>query len=141
MRIKSVWFVLSFVFACRGEEIRPKSLLADEWEVTQVSYDGVEQLEWQGLSFVFEQTSDSAGFYHLPATPYDTVWPASGTWRLNALKHSLTFDEKFDATYHVSADDLEIMAYLPWTKQSYCYGEICLPMVSGDWIFNLRRKK
>jgi hypothetical protein len=130
---------LAGLLICCEDEEPTRLALAGNWKIDHVVYDGSVQSEWDHLDFVFEQTSATGGIYRLPNTPYDTIWKHQGTWNLSNSPDQITFDNFLDANYAVFRNELEFVTYLPWTSTSTCDNGVCLPVVTGQWSFTLKR--
>lgn len=114
------------------------------WSIRQVSRDGILQGRWENLSLSFEQTGDKNGIYHLPQSPYDSIWFPTGRWNTTD-RGELIFDDTMEVSYLIRREELLLSKILPWTRRF----PICDPddpevnecpiMVGNDgiWLFEL----
>lgn len=132
-------FLIALSFGCDENEGPTKLSLSGRWFIESVVYDGVAQSGWKDIEFRFEQQTDSAGVYFLSHTPDDTIWRTTGDWRITKARNGVTFDNSLKAEYDVSSNRFIFITYLPWTVTSTCQGDVCLPIATGQWVFNLMR--
>lgn len=114
---------------------------AGEWKIKEVLYDGTVQDEWPGTTLTFTQVSADSGNYFLPETPYDSIWHSLGHWKKSEEDHFYREDE-IDVWYALRENEMEMTVYLPWTQQSNtCVDDICVPIVTGQWTFEMERNQ
>lgn len=85
-------------------------------------------------------TMDS-GAYSFPETPYDSIWSSLGHWIKLADDDIFYREDKIAVQYWIDVDEKKMTMdlYLPWTQQSTCTDSVCLPVVTGHWIFELKK--
>jgi hypothetical protein len=138
--ILSLFLLATVISQCSDDEgiefTREKFL--GEWEIKQVTYDGVVQDEWPGATLTFSQVSADSGNYFLPETPYDSIWQSLGHWKKSGNDEFYREDEIW-VQYDLRQNEMEMVLYLPWTQQNTCFDGICLPVVTGQWTFKMER--
>lgn len=127
------------LFQCSEEEIGKEDFVGN-WTISEVVYDGVLENNWTGTEITFKQLTGDHGTYLLSDTPDTSIWSLSGTWNASTDVNFMR-DEDILVTYGFQNDGnlLILDMYLPWTQQSTCTGDLCLPVVTGQWTFKLER--
>jgi hypothetical protein len=135
--------ILSFInLRCSDDNVSDgNGKFVGEWKISQVAYDGVLQDNWNGATLTFTQLTFDSGTYYLPQTPYDSIWNSVGTWKKIELKDMFYREDKVEVQYWLVEKDNEMIFhfYLPWTEQPACLDSICIPIVTGQWTFKLKR--
>jgi hypothetical protein len=130
------------VFQCSddGAEYDRQKFLG-EWEISEVIYDGVSQPDWTGATLTFTQMAIDSGGYSLPETPYDSIWTSTGHWIKLEETDIFYREDKVSVQYWIDVDERKMILdlYLPWTQQSTCADSVCLPIVTGHWVFELKK--
>ena len=145
MKKRSCPFSLSLIalsavlFQCSEDEIGKVDFVG-KWTISEVVYDGVLQNNWAGKEITFIQLAESHGTYTLSDTPDASVWSLSGTW-IESTDTNFMRDDDILVTYGFQNDNTRLIfdMYLPWTQQSTCTADLCLPVVTGQWTFKLKR--
>ena len=90
MSIKNIIPLAFITFAvlnlqCSDEETsatpEDSNSLVGEWHITQVTYDGTIQTEWEGFALSFTRLAADSGTYKLSYSPADSIWRSVGTWK------------------------------------------------------------
>ncbi len=155
MKVRTSYASTSFVFAikvavlifaflttlsCQEDtDIGKSEELAGQWIVNEVVYDGTLQSGWEGVSLTFEYNMLRRGLYEMPDSPYDSVWTKKGTWMISDNPSVMILNDSLETNFDVNKEELIITMMLPWTAQSTCSNGVCLPIVSGEWMFRFRR--
>ena len=137
----SIIVLSAALFQCSEEEISKQAFIGT-WAISEVKYDGVLQNNWTGTEITFKQLTERRGTYTLPHTPDASIWSLSGEWN-ETTDTDFMRDDDILVTYGVQNDGglLILEMYLPWTQQSTCNGDVCLPIVTGQWTFKLEQGK
>lgn len=136
--IFSLLISVVILYECTTDDIGDKQKFVGRWTISEVTYDGVIQPEWVGTKIFFNQTSYNSGTYSLLYTQSDSIWNSSGIWTTTDNADSFLRDDNIPITYGFYKDNtLKLAMYLPWTQHSTCTDSVCLPVVTGQWTFEL----
>lgn len=84
----------------------------------QALRDGVEQMEWEGLTLSFESDTDAANWSAtMVDTPIDFIWPVRGSWSVNAADE-LILDEVPAEEFCAGPGELVICRWITWPVRS-----------------------
>lgn len=141
-RSLQVLIALSSAFvSCSDNDAVHSEQFVGSWIVTQADHDGIIVEEWVGTHLSIQQTEINIGIYSMTDTKNDSIWSSNGTWTKSLVEQELILDDTVTANIYYSVDRLTIVKLLPWTSSETCENDICLPMVTGFWNFELEKDR
>jgi hypothetical protein len=126
-------------FTCTPDEPVNKHEFIGRWYVSQAQQDAAALSDWTGIEVVFDQITYDSGRYTLSQTQDDSVWNVSGTWAKSENQNNFVRNDNIVVYYGIHKDVLYLSMWLPWTQESTCSDGICLPIVTGNWDFELKQ--
>jgi hypothetical protein len=102
-------------------------LKSGTWKVSTVTVDGANELDmFTGMTLTFT----SGNF---TSTNADPVWPASGTWTLNAAAKTFSRNDGLVVTVGDNISETTLKLTLNWDKTTYGGGRTS--SVAGEHVF------
>ncbi|ELR72473.1 hypothetical protein C900_01468 [Fulvivirga imtechensis AK7] len=135
-------FCISFVIVlgCADDDSFENEPYTGEWRLEEIFLDGVQQPEWPYAVLNIDQLSAEGGVYNMPKTVYDSIWPEEGHWSKSRYKNHLLIDGDAVGEYDSERNVLWVSKIIPGTGVDECTDTICLPIVTGEWLFGFTRK-
>ena len=124
------------------EPIVSELSIAGDWTITEASNDDELQPVWENKVITFSQIKADSGIYSFTTTPDETIWAPTGHWKASAtLSNGITVNDTISITYVTTSSKMLMYFIITDKNNSNCDTQPCLPIVLGNWSFELHRSQ